>query len=143
MTNGRVDKAERKSHYGDGKQPWDTLCEETPWAVAFAAGNVLKYLRRPGKQPLSDKWFEEWFADWESFDTIALSKEAAIAETHAHSIQSARWYYQRLKDWAEGAKTVVLPRSTLTLSAYHTLTLLHKLLTPEEWELLTDDAKEV
>ena len=35
----------RKAHYGDGKQPWDSICE-LGWGCHFAAANVLKYLRR-------------------------------------------------------------------------------------------------
>lgn len=35
----------RKDHYGSGKQPWDDI-KEAGWGPAFAAGNVLKYVRR-------------------------------------------------------------------------------------------------
>lgn len=35
----------RKTHYGDGKQPLDTILE-LGWAPQFCAGNVVKYLRR-------------------------------------------------------------------------------------------------
>lgn len=35
----------RKAYYGDGRQPWDDMID-FGWAVEFAAGNVLKYLRR-------------------------------------------------------------------------------------------------
>lgn len=35
----------RKAHYGDGKQPWDTI-KELSLAPEFAAGNVIKNLRR-------------------------------------------------------------------------------------------------
>jgi len=57
----------RKDHYGSGKQPWDTMVE-LGIAPGFAAGNILKYLRR-SKEP-------------------------------AHSEESARWYYMRLKELA-------------------------------------------
>lgn len=57
--------AARKAHYGDGKQPWDTIVE-MGWGAEFAAANVIKYLRR--------------------------TKDVD------HSIQSARWYYSRLKE---------------------------------------------
>lgn len=40
-TDGTV----RKSHYGDGEQPWDIIVR-LGWAPLFAASNVLKYLRR-------------------------------------------------------------------------------------------------
>ena len=39
------DGTTRKTHYGQGKQPWDEILEEG-WGAAFAAGNVLKYVRR-------------------------------------------------------------------------------------------------
>lgn len=35
----------RKTHYGDGRQPWDDIVE-SGWAPHFASANVLKYLRR-------------------------------------------------------------------------------------------------
>lgn len=43
--NGRNDFSVRKEHYGAGRQPWDEI-KDAGWAPAFAAGNVLKYLRR-------------------------------------------------------------------------------------------------
>jgi hypothetical protein len=45
MNDQRVDATERQPQYGDGRQPWDDIVEEG-WAPEFAAGNVLKYLRR-------------------------------------------------------------------------------------------------
>lgn len=39
----------RKSHYGSGKQPWDTI-KECGWEPEWLAGNVVKYLRRT-KEP--------------------------------------------------------------------------------------------
>jgi hypothetical protein len=35
----------RKLHYGTGPQPWDIIITEH-WGPYFAAGNVLKYIRR-------------------------------------------------------------------------------------------------
>lgn len=35
----------RKAHYGDGEQPWDVIVA-SGWGPAFAAGCVLRYLRR-------------------------------------------------------------------------------------------------
>lgn len=65
MTNERVDDTERKRHYGAGRQPWDDIVS-VGWAPQFAAGNILKYLRR-------DK-------------------------TREHSLESAQWYWARLKE---------------------------------------------
>lgn len=39
------DGTPHKTRYGSGKQPWDIM-KELGWAPHFAAGNVLKYLRR-------------------------------------------------------------------------------------------------
>jgi len=35
----------RKAHYGDGRQPWDDMVDLNI-AAEFAAGSILKYLRR-------------------------------------------------------------------------------------------------
>jgi hypothetical protein len=40
-----TDAEPRKAHYGSGVQPWDLILEEG-WGPAFAAGCVLRYLRR-------------------------------------------------------------------------------------------------
>ncbi len=49
----------RQDHYGAGTQPWDTIVEEA-WAPEYAAGNILKYLRRtkaPEHSLESARWF--------------------------------------------------------------------------------------
>ncbi len=61
----REDGTQRKSHYGSGAQPWDDM-KRLGWAHHFAAGSILKYLRR-------DK-------------------------NKGHSLESARWYWARLKE---------------------------------------------
>jgi hypothetical protein len=58
-----ADGSVRKAHYGEGEQPWD-LIVHAGWGAEFAAGCVLRYLRRT-KDP-------------------------------AHSLESARWYWERL-----------------------------------------------
>ena len=35
----------RKAHYGSGRQPWDHI-KAAGWGPEFAAGCVLRYLRR-------------------------------------------------------------------------------------------------
>lgn len=60
----------RKAHYGDGRQPWDDI-KVLGWAPAFAAGNVLKYIRRHAKKNGAD------------------------------DISKARWYYARLLEGCE------------------------------------------
>ena len=52
---------QRKAHYGSGRQPWDDIVE-AGWAPAFAAGNVLKYVRRAAAKNGEDdiakaKWY--------------------------------------------------------------------------------------
>lgn len=39
------DGTKRKDYYGEGEQPWDTMVKRG-WAAYFAAGCILKYLRR-------------------------------------------------------------------------------------------------
>lgn len=51
----------RKPWYGAGKQPWDTI-KALGWAPAFAAANVVKYLRRtkdPEHSLESAQWYHE------------------------------------------------------------------------------------
>lgn len=60
-----ADGTVRKAHYGSGEQPWDIIVR-MGYGPHFAAGNVLKNLRRD-KEP-------------------------------EHSLESARWYYARLKE---------------------------------------------
>lgn len=60
----------RKAHYGTGRQPWDDIME-AGWGAPFAAGNVLKYVRR------------------------------AAAKNGEDDIAKARWYFKRLSEMAE------------------------------------------
>lgn len=53
------DKEPRKSHYGSGAQPWDLILI-SGWGPAFAAANVVKYLRRtknPEHSLESARWY--------------------------------------------------------------------------------------
>lgn len=73
----RVDVSVRQPHYGDGRQPWDDVVE-AGWGPAFAAANVLKYLRRdkvPEYSLESARWYwrqvvdrsnaePSWVAPW-------------------------------------------------------------------------------
>jgi hypothetical protein len=49
----------RQDHYGDGRQPWDDIVD-AHWGPAFAAGNVLKYLRRT-KDPKHSLESARWY----------------------------------------------------------------------------------
>lgn len=49
----------RKAHYGDSVQPWDIILA-SGWGPAFAAANVVKYLRRtksPEHSLESARWY--------------------------------------------------------------------------------------
>jgi len=54
-----IDNTPRKAHYGDGEQPWDVIVR-LGWGPAFAAGNVLKYLRR-SKHPEHSLESAAWY----------------------------------------------------------------------------------
>ena len=49
----------RQDHYGAGRQPWDDILD-AGWAPEFAAGNVLKYLRR-SKDPEHSLEAARWY----------------------------------------------------------------------------------
>jgi len=55
------DSEPRKAHYGDGVQPWDLILA-AGWGPAFAASNVLKYLRRT-KNPEHSAESAAWYYD--------------------------------------------------------------------------------
>lgn len=60
-----ADGSVRKAHYGDGEQPWDTIVR-LGWGPAFAAANVLKYLRRtkdPEHSLESARWYYRQLVD--------------------------------------------------------------------------------
>ena len=85
MTNYQADgtpihKAEdgtlRKSRYGAGRQPWDDI-KDAGWGPAFAAGNVLKNLRR-SKEPEHSLESAKWY--W-----ARLNEEAAKEPWGVHA----------------------------------------------------------
>ncbi len=67
-TDGTV----RKAHYGVGEQPWDTI-KRLGWAAQFAAGNVLKYVRRHAAKNGADDLAK---ARWYMTQLHALSKQS-------------------------------------------------------------------
>lgn len=67
----------RKSHYGAGRQPWDDI-REWGWAPHFAAGNVLKYVRR------------------------------AAAKNGEDDLKKARWYWAELRKMAGGGNDLAI-----------------------------------
>lgn len=72
----------RKAHYGDGKQPWDTI-KEIGWGPAFAASNVIKYLRRskdPEHSLESARVYYGWLLDGAGEEKL-LSADAGWSTT--------------------------------------------------------------
>jgi len=49
----------RKAHYGEGRQPWDVMVD-LEIAPEFAAGSILKYLRRD-KDPEHSLESAQWY----------------------------------------------------------------------------------
>lgn len=85
------DGSKRKAHYGDGKQPWDIICE-AGWGPAFAAANVLKYIRRT-KNPEH------------SFESACWYYRQLI--NHAREEQKIIKYSPAGRIWTEAAKKLV------------------------------------
>lgn len=62
VREGQGDAEPRKAHYGAaGAQPWDLILA-AGWGPAFAAANVLKYLRRT-KNPEHSAESAAWYYD--------------------------------------------------------------------------------
>ena len=61
----------RKVHYGEGRQPWDDIME-AGWGPAFAAANVLKYLRR-NKSVEDSRKKAMWY--WHRLTELAQSEK--------------------------------------------------------------------
>lgn len=68
----------RKQHYGSGRQPWDDIVEQG-WAAQFAAGNVLKYLRRDKAIKTSRTKARWYFAELTKLARAATEVEAPYA----------------------------------------------------------------
>jgi len=69
------DGTTRKTYYGaDGRQPWDYIKAEG-WGAAFAAGNVLKYMKRaPNKGDRADDTKKaQWY--WAELNKLAEMPE--------------------------------------------------------------------
>lgn len=81
------DGTPRKTRYGMGKQPWDYMVK-LGWAPHFAAGNVLKYLRREKDREHSiesARWYyarltEEAIAGAYEWDTARLQLNALLTD---------------------------------------------------------------
>lgn len=69
----------RKRHYGDGEQPWDVMIR-THLAGGFAAGSVLKYVRRT-KEPDEDRKKAVWY--WRELNKLAHAPDVINATARA------------------------------------------------------------
>lgn len=85
----RDDGTQRKVHYGAGRQPWDDI-KDAGWGPAFAASNVLKYMRRT-KHP--EHSFESACWYWDRLDemiadrtNMSLQRAAMDAKRHLMSL---------------------------------------------------------
>lgn len=72
----------RKTHYGDGKQPWDTI-RENGWEIHWLAGNIVKYLRRT-KDP--EHSYESAQIYWKRLLALELEEAAARYGTRRHCL---------------------------------------------------------
>lgn len=69
---GRVDDADRQTYYGDGRQPWDEIVAGG-FGAAFAAGSILKYLRRTKGEREKDVEKARWY--WTRLADMSVSKQ--------------------------------------------------------------------
>lgn len=75
-----ADGTVRKAHYGEGKQPWDHIVE-AGWGPAFAAGNVLKYVRRAAaKNGEDDLAKARWYC-------AELMKLSGVSEANSYVVE--------------------------------------------------------
>lgn len=78
------DGSVRKNHYGVGRQPFDDIVL-FGWGPSFAAGNVLKYLRRDKslEHSLSSaKWYWQQIIDRsEGYDWWCCAQQLRIVLT--------------------------------------------------------------
>lgn len=77
-----ADGTVRKAHYGTGRQPWDDIVD-LGWGAQFAAGNVLKYVRRATMKNGDDdivkaKWYFTRLQEMAEVTAIVPSGSAAI-----------------------------------------------------------------
>ena len=82
-THRAADGTVRQDHYSDGEQPWDVIVR-LGWGPQFAAGNVLKYLRRT-KEPEHSLESARWY--WARLQEMSLA-ELDVTERSATSALS-------------------------------------------------------
>jgi hypothetical protein len=85
-----IDGTERKEHYGPGKQPWDTI-KELGWGPEFAAGNVLKYLRRDKDKEHSlesARWYYNQLTNLSDYKITFANAKALDVRNHLYDYLS-------------------------------------------------------
>jgi hypothetical protein len=71
----------RKTHYGaEGKQPWDDMLELS-WAAHFAAGSILKYLRRDKRAAHSLESAKVYYGWLYTYAAMETDEEAPFSKT--------------------------------------------------------------
>ena len=65
----RIDESDRQTYYGDGRQPWDDIVSGG-FGGAFAAGSILKYLRRTKGERDKDVEKARWY--WKRLLELSL-----------------------------------------------------------------------
>lgn len=84
-TTPGADGSPRKAHYGDGQQPWDVMLV-AGWTPEFAAGSILKYLRR-AKDLEHSLESAQWY--WERLNELANEGHARFVLGQLRSILTA------------------------------------------------------
>lgn len=77
----RVDDAPRETYYGDGRQPWDDIVAGG-FGAEFAAGSILKYLRRTKGERAKDLEKARWY--WARILEMQKLKSGYVRAEHAH-----------------------------------------------------------
>lgn len=85
---GRIDQSGRQDYFGEGRQPWDEIVD-VGFGPQFAAGSILKYIRRTKGEREKDIAKAAWY--WARL--IELSEDR-VNETAARD--ALQWLNARL-----------------------------------------------
>lgn len=94
-----ADGTVRKTHYGDGEQPWDAIVR-LGWGAEFAAGNVLKYVRRHAQKNGADDLEK---ARWYLTELRKMTNRigpALVLSSLARELTVAELELLRVNDWS-------------------------------------------
>lgn len=90
----RVDKAERQTYYGEGAQPWDDIVR-AGFGAAFAAGSILKYLRRQKGEREKDVEKARWY--WTRLVALSIGEPEDPGDEIDRAHLALAWLGQTLK----------------------------------------------